>query len=105
MFSILLINNIKIDITNEELPLVQAAIARKDNLIIIGSRSFAYHQFSSILPKEEADFYEKMRLREKGFLRCKRGVIHKINEYCNCIEIGEGDPKIIKNLDENTLLR
>lgn len=96
-YSILLIGNIKIDITEEELPIVQAALKAKDPCIIIGSRTFAHHQFSTILPIEEANFLEKMRLREKGFWKCRKyGVLHKVGETCACKETGEADPLLIE---------
>lgn len=104
MYSILLMGNAKIDVNEKELLAVQAAISRKDPLIIIGERSFAAHQFCSTLPKAEADFLEKMRLREKGFLRCKRGSIHKMGEKCECKEIGEGHPDIIDGGELGRLL-
>ena len=93
MYSIILMNKTKIDITNEELPIVQAAINRREACIIIGPYSFAHHQFSTILPKEEADFQEKMDLRIKGFYRCRKyGSIHKLGSFCDCKETGESNP-------------
>lgn len=95
MYSIVLIGGNKIDITEEELPKVQVAINSKLPCIIIGKRSFAYHQFSMILPKEEADFHEKMQLRQKGYFRCRKyGVIHKLGDKCACATTGEVSPLI-----------
>lgn len=102
-FSVLLINKVKIDITREELPVVQAAIKAKDPCIIIGDRSFSHHQFTTILPKAEADFLEKQRLREKGFYKCRKyGTIHKLGETCNCKDTGDHDPRL---LEANNLLQ
>lgn len=95
MYTISLIGGIRIVITEAELPAVQAAISNRDPLIIIGKRSFAYHQFSNILPKEEADFMEKMELRVKGFYRCKKGVVHKLGDgRCDCNDTGNMDPRL-----------
>lgn len=95
--SIILINDVKIDITKEELPMIQEEIKAKNPCIIVGDRTFPYHQYSTILPKNEADFREKMRLREKGFWKCKRGLIHKVGENCDCKETGEIDPVLLEN--------
>lgn len=95
-------NNVKIDITEVELPLVVNAINAKTPVIKIGNRFFAYHQFTTILPKKEADFMEKMRLQEKGMYRCKKyGVIHKLGVNCTCKETGEIDPRIQELLESN----
>lgn len=101
-YSILLIGGIKIDITTEEVPFVQAALKAKDPCIIIGDKSFAHHQFSAILPKDEADFIEKSNLQIKGFFRCRKyGVIHKIGLSCTCSETGEIDPQLKKLADKS----
>lgn len=98
MYSIILINKTKIDITAEELPGLQAAINRKDPCIIIGPYSFAHHQFATILPKDEADFNEKMELSIRGFYRCRKyGVIHKLGTNCSCKETGDINPAIANN--------
>lgn len=98
MYSIILIGKTKIDITAEELPEVQAAINRKDPCIIVGKRSFAHHQFAAILPKEEADFQEKMELRQKGYFRCRKfGSLHKLGDKCDCELTGEMNPALLSD--------
>lgn len=103
MFSIMLINNVKIDISDDEVVPVVNAINAKTPVIKIGKRFFAHHQFATILPKEEADFIEKTRLREKGFFKCRKyGTIHKLGETCNCKDTGDHDPRL---LEANNLLQ
>jgi len=103
MFSIMLIGNIKIDITEAEVPKVVNAINSKVPVIKIGKRFFAHHQFANILPKEEADFIEKTRLREKGFYKCRKyGTVHKLGDLCDCKDTGNIDPRLV---DVNNLLK
>lgn len=86
MFSILLIGGQKIDVTEEQLKEVLLLIEkRKDVINLPNNRGFARHQFASYMPKEEADFMEKMQLRQKGFFRCKKySAIHKLGDRCDC---------------------
>lgn len=71
----------------------------------MGKRSFAYHQFSMILPIKEAEFLEKMRLREKGFYRCRTyQVIHKYGDHCDCKDTGEINPFLLSDDGVNPLL-
>lgn len=95
MFSIILINNIHIPILDSEVPEVVEAITYKTPVIKVGEKFFAYHQFATILPKDEADFLEKMRLRERGFFKCRKyGVVHKLGDNCDCKDKGMIDPQI-----------
>ena len=86
MFSILLIGGQKIDVTEEQLNTVLSLIdQRKDIIRLPNGKGFARHQFASYMPKEEADFMEKMQLRQKGFFRCKKySAIHKLGDRCDC---------------------
>lgn len=97
MYSIILINKHKVDITEEQFMAIRQNIDNRKN-IAIGKYIFPTHQISMILPKNEADFLEKMELRVKGFYRCRAyGVIHKLGEKCECKETGEQAPQLINN--------
>lgn len=96
MYSIILIDGTLIDVTAEELKIVQKAISNRAPIIMIGPYSFAAHQFCRSMPMDEAHFMEKMRLREKGMMRCRKGVIHKLSDPCSCKDTGEVDPRIDK---------
>lgn len=94
MYSILLINGHKIDITEEQFMTIRHNINNLKN-IALGNYLFPSHQIAVILPKTEADFREKMELRTKGFYRCKSyGVIHKLGENCECKATGEIAPQL-----------
>lgn len=103
MYSIILINNIHIPILDSEVPDVVKAVSGKNSVIKVGDKFFAYHQFAAILPKDEAEFLEKMRLREKGFFKCRKyGVVHKIGDNCDCKDKGVVDPQI-QGIDRSLL--